>query len=88
VRDAQEPVAALHWKHIGLYAFRRDALIDFPTLPPGELEHLEQLEQLRWIENGYEIQVVETAAFDAVAVDVPGDVARVEKILQAQQGGE
>ena len=88
VRDAKEPVAALHWKHIGLYAFRRAALLDFPTLPPGELEHLEQLEQLRWLENGFKIQVVETAEYDAVSVDVPGDVARVEKILQSQKPAE
>ena len=87
VRDAKEPVAALHWKHIGLYAFRRDALLDFPTLPPGELEHLEQLEQLRWLENGFEIQVVETE-YDAVSVDVPGDVTRVEKILGSQKAPE
>jgi 3-deoxy-manno-octulosonate cytidylyltransferase (CMP-KDO synthetase) len=87
VRDAKEPVAALHWKHVGLYAFRREALLDFPTLPPGELEHLEQLEQLRWLENGFEIQVVETA-YDAVSVDVSSDVARVEKILQSQKAAE
>lgn len=58
VRDRGESVAARHWKHIGLYAFRRDALLDFPTLPPGELERLEQLEQLRWLENGYRIRIV------------------------------
>jgi len=80
VRDRQESVAARHWKHIGLYAFRRDALLDFPTLPPGELEKLEQLEQLRWLENGYRIRIVETE-YDAVSVDIPDDVPRVEKLL-------
>ena len=65
----------------GLYAFRRDALLEFPTLPPGELERIEQLEQLRWLENGFRIRVVETD-YDAVSVDVPADVERVEKILQ------
>ena len=80
VRDRQESVAARHWKHIGLYAFRREALIDFPTLPPGELERLEQLEQLRWLENGYRIRIVETE-YDAVSVDVPADIDRVEKLL-------
>jgi len=81
VRDRGEAVNAQHWKHIGLYAFRRDALLEFPTLPPGELERLEQLEQLRWLENGYRIRIVETG-YDAVSVDVPSDVERVEKLLR------
>lgn len=81
VRDRAETVAAQHWKHLGLYAYRRDALLDFPTLPPGDLERIEQLEQLRWLENDYRIRVVETE-YDAVSVDVPADVGRVEKILR------
>lgn len=80
VRDAQHTVTAHHWKHIGLYAFRRNALLEFPTLPPGELEALEQLEQLRWLENGFRIRMVETE-YDAVSVDVPADLERVEKLL-------
>lgn len=83
VRDRQETVAARHWKHIGLYAFRREALLDFPTLPPGELERLEQLEQLRWLENGYRIRMVETE-YDAISVDVPADIDRVEKLLASR----
>lgn len=85
VRDAQHTVTAQHWKHIGLYAFRRDALLEFPTLPPGELEALEQLEQLRWLENGFRIRMVETD-YDAVSVDVPADLERVEKLLRAESG--
>ena len=81
VRDTAESVAARHWKHLGLYGFRRDALLEFPTLPPGELERLEQLEQLRWLENGFRIRVVETD-YDAVSVDVPADIERVEKLLR------
>jgi 3-deoxy-manno-octulosonate cytidylyltransferase (CMP-KDO synthetase) len=83
VRDTKTTVAARHWKHIGLYAFRRDTLLEFPTLPPGELEHLEQLEQLRWLENGFRVRVVETD-YDAVSVDVPADIERVEKLLRQQ----
>jgi 3-deoxy-manno-octulosonate cytidylyltransferase (CMP-KDO synthetase) len=83
VRDRNESVAARHWKHIGLYAFRREALLDFPTLPPGELERLEQLEQLRWLENGYRIRMVETD-YDAISVDVPADIDRVEKLLASR----
>jgi 3-deoxy-manno-octulosonate cytidylyltransferase (CMP-KDO synthetase) len=81
VRDTKTTVAARHWKHIGLYGFRRDTLLEFPTLPPGELEHVEQLEQLRWLENGFRIRVVE-ADYDAVSVDVPADIERVEKLLR------
>ena len=66
-----------HWKHLGLYAFRREVLVEYPTLPPGELERIEQLEQLRWLENGFVIGVVETD-YDAVSVDVPSDIERVE----------
>jgi 3-deoxy-manno-octulosonate cytidylyltransferase (CMP-KDO synthetase) len=83
VRDTGETVAARHLKHVGLYAIRRNALMEYPTLPPGELEHLEQLEQLRWLENGFGIRVIETD-YDAVSVDVPADVERVEKRLREQ----
>lgn len=84
VRDRQGPVHAQHMKHLGLYAFRRAALLDFATLPVGDLERIEQLEQLRWMENGYKIRVAETE-HDSVSVDVPEDVARVEKLLGKSQ---
>jgi 3-deoxy-manno-octulosonate cytidylyltransferase (CMP-KDO synthetase) len=87
VRDRNESVVARHLKHIGIYACRRDVLLEFPTLPPGELEKIEQLEQLRWLENGYKIRVVEFE-YDAVSVDVPGDVERVEKILRESAPGQ
>ncbi len=80
VRDRQAPVHVQHMKHLGLYAFRRSALLDFPTLPVGDLERVEQLEQLRWMENGYKIRVAETQ-HDSVSVDVPEDVSRVEQLL-------
>ncbi len=83
VRDTAGKVHARHWKHLGLYAYRRDALLEYETLPPGELERLEQLEQLRWLENGYKIRVAETT-HDSVSVDVPEDVARVEKLIREQ----
>jgi 3-deoxy-manno-octulosonate cytidylyltransferase (CMP-KDO synthetase) len=81
VRDTAGHVQARHLKHLGLYVFRRDALLEYPTLPQGELERVEQLEQLRWLENGWKIRVAEVE-HDAVSVDVPEDVARVEKLLQ------
>jgi 3-deoxy-manno-octulosonate cytidylyltransferase (CMP-KDO synthetase) len=84
VRDREGVVHARHLKHLGVYAFRRDALLEFPTLPAGVLERLEQLEQLRWLENGYPIRVVETLN-DSVSVDVPADVPRVEALLRAAE---
>jgi len=80
VRDTGGHVQARHLKHLGLYVFRRDALLEYPTLPQGELERVEQLEQLRWLENGWKIRVAEVQ-HDAISVDVPEDVPRVEKLL-------
>ena len=81
VRDAASKIQVRHLKHLGLYVFQRDALLEYPTQPQGELERVEQLEQLRWLENGWWIRVAEVE-HDAVSVDVPEDVARVEKLLQ------
>ena len=81
VRDTASKIVVRHLKHLGLYVFQRDALLEYPTLPQGELERIEQLEQLRWMENGWKIRVAEVE-HDAVSVDVPEDVARVEKLLR------
>jgi 3-deoxy-manno-octulosonate cytidylyltransferase (CMP-KDO synthetase) len=81
VRDTASKIQVRHLKHLGLYVFQRDALLEYPTLPQGELERIEQLEQLRWLENGWKIRVAEVE-HDAVSVDVLADVARVEKLLQ------
>lgn len=80
VRDSASKIQVRHLKHLGLYVFQREALLEYPTLPQGELERIEQLEQLRWLENGWKIRVAEVE-HDAVSVDVPEDVARVEKLL-------
>jgi 3-deoxy-manno-octulosonate cytidylyltransferase (CMP-KDO synthetase) len=80
VRDTASKMQPRHLKHLGLYVFQREALLEYPTLPQGELERIEQLEQLRWMENGWKIRVAEVER-DAVSVDVPEDVARVEKLL-------
>jgi 3-deoxy-manno-octulosonate cytidylyltransferase (CMP-KDO synthetase) len=81
VRDTMSKIQVRHLKHLGLYVFQRDALLEYPTLPQGELERIEQLEQLRWLENGWKIRVAEVE-HDAISVDVPEDVGRVEKLLQ------
>ncbi|MDT8391244.1 MAG: 3-deoxy-manno-octulosonate cytidylyltransferase [Lentisphaeria bacterium] len=67
----------LHW---GLYAYRRDFLYDFVSWPPGRLEQCEMLEQLRALENGARIMVIQ-AAVRSIGVDTPEDVAKVEGAL-------
>jgi 3-deoxy-manno-octulosonate cytidylyltransferase (CMP-KDO synthetase) len=87
IRDTQHKLHVKYWKHLGLYVFQRDALLEYPTLPQGELEKIEQLEQLRWLENGYRIRVAEVP-HDSVSVDVPEDVPRVEKLLKESKSTE
>jgi 3-deoxy-manno-octulosonate cytidylyltransferase (CMP-KDO synthetase) len=87
VRDTQQKIHVKYWKHLGLYAFQRNALLEYPTLPQGELEKIEQLEQLRWLENGWRIRVAEVIR-DAVSVDVPEDISRVEKLLKEEKRPE
>src|SRR5260221_5233022 len=79
VRDSAGHVQVRHLKHLGLYVFRRDALLESPTLPQGELEKIEQLEQLRWLENGWKIRVAQ-AEHDPISVDVPEDITPEEKL--------
>jgi 3-deoxy-manno-octulosonate cytidylyltransferase (CMP-KDO synthetase) len=83
-RPGSRPAGAL--KHIGVYAFRRDALRQFAASPPSRLEGLEGLEQLRLLEQGVGIRVV-LAASDSVAVDRPEDIRRVERLLGRPAGG-
>jgi 3-deoxy-manno-octulosonate cytidylyltransferase (CMP-KDO synthetase) len=70
-----------YWKHLGLYAYRRPALLRFGTLEPTPLEQTERLEQLRLLENGLALYV-EPVDFDTVGVDTEADVARVEALLR------
>jgi len=64
------------YKHIGLYAFRREVLPALAALPPGRLELAESLEQLRWLENGFAIQIALTE-FETTGIDVPEDLLGV-----------
>ena len=75
------PRPELYFKHLGLYAYRRSALDRFAALPPGELEQVERLEQLRLLENGLALYVSETE-FDTVGVDTEDDLRRVEELLR------
>jgi 3-deoxy-manno-octulosonate cytidylyltransferase (CMP-KDO synthetase) len=68
-------------RHVGLYGFRREALLRFASLPECELERAEALEQIRALAHGITIQVLD-ADYDSVAVDLPGDVSRAEEALR------
>ncbi|MBV8551351.1 MAG: 3-deoxy-manno-octulosonate cytidylyltransferase [Acidobacteriaceae bacterium] len=72
----------LYFKHIGLYVYRRDFLLHYPDLSVGPLEQAERLEQLRALENGYRIRVVETD-YESLGVDTPEDLARVNDLFSA-----
>jgi CMP-2-keto-3-deoxyoctulosonic acid synthetase len=67
-------------KHLGIYGYRRETLLRLVKFPVSPLEAAEKLEQLRALENGVQIAVV-TVEYDSVGVDVPADVAKVEKII-------
>jgi len=70
---------AVHWKHIGLYVYRRGLLLSYSSLPRGPLEEAERLEQLRALENGIGIRVAETE-YDTIGVDTPEDLEAVLKL--------
>lgn len=74
--------AVVHFKHIGLYVYRRDFLLKYSSLAVGPLEQAERLEQLRALENGYKIRVVETD-YESLGVDTPEDLARVQALIDA-----
>ena len=76
-------VKAPLWQHVGLYAYRREFLLKFIRMAPTPAERSECLEQLRALENGYEIRCATVQGWRSVAVDVPGDVALVEEALRA-----
>ena len=64
-------------KHLGIYAYRSQVLEKIIQLPPSVLEKAESLEQLRWLEHGYKIKVVQTE-FESIAIDTPDDLAKLE----------
>ncbi len=70
-------------KHLGVYGYRRDFLLKFVAWEPGILENTEKLEQLRVLERGRSIRVIETA-YDFISVDTEEDLQEVEKRLQSQ----
>ena len=79
----RDPGERLYHGHIGLYAFRMDILKKFVQLGPSRLEGIEKLEQLRLMENGIPIHVVETE-HESIGVDRPEDLEIVSRILSAK----
>jgi 3-deoxy-manno-octulosonate cytidylyltransferase (CMP-KDO synthetase) len=78
----RERAGVTYYKHIGIYVYRRDFLLSYPSLPVGPLEKAERLEQLRALENGYSIRVAETE-YESWGVDTPEDLKRVSYLLSA-----
>jgi len=78
-RDPEE-IHAPVYKHIGIYAFRREALLRFASLPPGPLELSEKLENLRFLEYGMNIKMVEVAD-STRGIDVPEDLENARKMV-------
>lgn len=70
----------VHYKHVGLYVYRRDFLLQYPDLTVGPLETAERLEQLRALENGFRIRVVPTD-YESLGVDTPEDLERVNQLF-------
>lgn len=70
-----------HYKHIGMYAYRADILREITRLPQTEAELAESLEQLRWLENGYQIRVAETQV-QSIGIDTPEDLQKAIRFLK------
>jgi 3-deoxy-manno-octulosonate cytidylyltransferase (CMP-KDO synthetase) len=73
-----------YYKHIGLYGYTKDFLFTYKNLAVSTLEKIERLEQLRVLEEGYRIKVVETE-YDTIGVDTPEDIPKVLEVLQREK---
>ena len=71
-----------YYRHVGMYAYRRDILEQITRLPVSSLEKAESLEQLRWLEHGFKIRCVETR-YDSHCIDTPEDIEKVLALLSS-----
>ncbi len=81
-RGEADRVPAQARKHVGLYAFRREFLLQFAALAPTPLEEAERLEQLRALEHGFSIGVIEAELGAGVEVDTPADLERARQLWE------
>lgn len=84
---AQEDWLTKHpfYKHIGIYGYRVDVLAEITQIQPSSLERAEALEQLRWLQNGYQIQIAETE-FESMGIDTPEDLQKALLFLAQTKG--
>ena len=80
----EQSVEKVFYKHLGFYAYRKNFIFEFNRLPGGKLEDIEKLEQLRAMENGYRIKVIETDS-DSIEVDTMEDLRKVEELIKNSQ---
>jgi len=73
-------ISATYYKHVGIYAFRKSALIDFTSWEATPLESIEKLEQLRYLENGVKIKMVVTDE-SPLSIDTPEDLEKAKKLM-------
>ncbi|MCU0379804.1 MAG: 3-deoxy-manno-octulosonate cytidylyltransferase [Chitinophagaceae bacterium] len=76
----EEASGLSYFRHIGVYGFRKHALMDFTRWPSSMLEKTEKLEQLRYLENGIRIRMIETN-FTGIGIDTPEDLERARKLI-------
>ena len=85
VRD--KGTKAAYYKHIGIYAYRKTALLQFTGWPSGDLEKIEKLEQLRYLENGFKIRMLLTSHV-SIGIDTPGDLELARQFLSQQKNNQ
>jgi 3-deoxy-manno-octulosonate cytidylyltransferase (CMP-KDO synthetase) len=81
LRDRRQEGGAAPWKHLGIYGYQREALLRLAGLPPSPLEISEALEQLRALENGIRIRVLQVE-WGSLSVDTAEDLERVEEVFR------
>jgi len=85
VRD--EGTKAVYYKHMGIYAYRKDTLLQFTKWPVGNLEKIEKLEQLRYLENGFKIRMILTD-HASIGIDTPEDLELARQFLYQQKNNK
>ena len=85
-REQVDPGGFVFNQHLGIYAFKKESLVHFCSLPVGSLERAERLEQLRALENGLDIWLVKSEN-PGLGIDTPQDLQKARDILRQQQGG-